>query len=173
MSTVISKPSAPNWCSAQTATKENTMTTLSIKKLPPPGDYLNGKIDSYQWDKYVSTKISMVLSWVDAEYNETITALTNIFRNPTVILHRMGNLQRLIEELWAIDRYLAEVLHQTRVAAQRKVEPPKPPFRFYYVERLRRYISGELIGKIDNLLGDLQKEYQSYKKRTPTLQPHP
>lgn len=149
------------------------MTTLSIKKLPPPGDYLNGKIDSYQWDKYVSTKISMVLSWVDAEYNETITALTNIFRNPTVILHRMGNLQRLIEELWAIDRYLAEVLHQTRVAAQRKVEPPKPPFRFYYVERLRRYISGELIGKIDNLLGDLQKEYQSYKKRTPTLQPHP
>ena len=143
------------------------MTTLSIEKLPPPGDYLNRKIDSYQWDKYVSTKISMVLSWVDAEYNETITALTNIFRNPTVILHMMGNLQQLIEELWAIDRYLAEVLHQTRVAAQRKVEPPKPPFRFYYVERLRRYISGELIGKIDNLLGDLQKEYQSYKKEHP------
>ena len=147
------------------------MTAFNHEKLPSPEDYFNGNVDSFQWDKYVSTKINMVLSWVDAEYNETITALTDMFRNPTVILHRMENLQQLIEELWAIDRYLAEVLHQTRVAAQRKVEPPKPPFRFYYVERLRRYISGELIGKIDNLLGDLQKEYQSYKKKHPNYSP--
>lgn len=149
------------------------MTTFASEELPSPEDYLDGKVSSYQWDKYVSTKINMVLSWVDAEYNETITALTDVFRNPTVILHRMGNLQQLIEELWAIDRYLAEVLHQTLVAAQRKVEPPKPPFRFYYVERLRRYISGELIGKIDNLLSDLQKEYRYYKKRISALQPYP
>lgn len=144
------------------------MTTLSIKKLPPPGDFLSGKVSSYQWDEYVSTKISMALSWVDAEYNETITALTDMFRNPAVILHRIGNLQQLIEELWAIDRYLAEVLHQARVATQRQVEPP---FRFYYVERLRRYINGELIGKIDGLLGDLQKEYQSYKEKHPNYSP--
>lgn len=144
------------------------MTIFASEELPSPKDYLDGKVSSYQWDKYVSTRISMALSWVDAEYNETITALTDMFRNPMVILRIMGNFQQLIEELQAIDQYLAEVLHQTRIAAQQGKELP---FRFYYVERLRRYINRELIGKIDSLLDDLQKEHQSCKKKHPNYSP--
>lgn len=146
------------------------MTFLNLGKLPSPEDYLNGEVDSFQWDKYVSAKISMALSWVDAEYNEAITALANKFRGAALMLHTINNLQQLMKELKAIDEYLAEALHNTRIAFRQ--EEADPPFNFYYTERLRRYISGELLNKIDSLLEEIQEQYLSYKKEHPAYS-HP
>lgn len=141
------------------------MTTFDFEKLPSAEDYLNGEVDSYQWDKYVSASINMVLSWVDTEYNEAITMLTNKFRGQALMLYTINKLQQLMNELEAIDQYLAKAIYNTRIAFRQ--EETELPFNFYYTERLRRYVSGELLCKIDSLLGEIQKQYQDYKKEFP------